>query len=171
MAQHGHSTLELESPGSHSATRIEWLIERSGWLIACVILLLTAIGLTGPGLLSQKVADNRDGALRVEYASIGRYEAPAELHMHWSQPRGAISEIRLAISRDFVDHTTAHAFVPAPHSVETASDKVVYTFDQAPNMKRGSILLRYQHASMGRLHFQIEFLGEPPVVLAQFVFP
>lgn len=84
----------------------------------------------------------QDGRLVVEYYSVERYEASAELRIRFQPVQTEDGLIRLALSREFTDATTPEAITPAPDSVEMRDDRIVYAFRAADLGKEGSKVLK-----------------------------
>jgi hypothetical protein len=149
----------------------EWTVERLGWLVFAATLLAALLGILGPGPLSNSRQQTQDGRLVVEYYSVERYEAPAELRIRFQPVHTEDGLIRLAVSREFTDATTPEAITPAPDSVEMRDDRIVYAFRAADLGKEGSIIYRYKNNSFGRLRYDIGLAGEASVSIAQFICP
>src|SRR5688500_16756978 len=71
-----HHTIEMdESMGLH---KTGWAIQRVGWIVLFVIVVLAALGLFGSGILSQRTKEVSGNM--IEYERYGRYENATYMH-------------------------------------------------------------------------------------------
>jgi len=54
--------------------RRSWIVQRVGWLVFALVILLAALGLFGDGILSDAKAGQEEGALWLEYPRFKRFE-------------------------------------------------------------------------------------------------
>ena len=54
--------------------RRSWIVQRIGWAIFALVILLAALGLFGDGILSDTKAGQEEGALWLEYPRFERFE-------------------------------------------------------------------------------------------------
>jgi hypothetical protein len=99
--------------------RKTWRAERIGWVVLVVLLLLSAAGLFGHGLLSAATAQDGDGRLTVEYHRFARNGAMTRLTIGVSPPVAGDVVIRLdeALPRNFTIETVQPA--PAESRMQT----------------------------------------------------
>src|SRR5688500_2844401 len=71
-----HHTIEMdESMGLH---KTGWAVQRVGWIVLFVIVVLAALGLFGSGVLSQRTKEVSGNM--IEYERYGRYENTTYMH-------------------------------------------------------------------------------------------
>ena len=104
--------------------RRQWKVQRVGWIVIAIILLLALLGVFGNGPLSH--AETSAGALRAEYERFTHADAPTTLHIHVRAP--GQGNVRLAINRDYLDAIPIQHIRPAPLRVESAGNDQVYEF-------------------------------------------
>jgi hypothetical protein len=171
MKSSGEATLDLESPDNLAAIRRGLIADRIGWCIGGALLLGAALGLAGQGFLSERTASNGDGSLRIKYFDIERYGTPTELRLGWQMQGDHGAAVPLAFSRTFVDRTIDRAFVPPPESAVARGDEIIYRFACPRSEVHGTIVMRYQHQTFGRVPCQIRLADRPPITISQLVLP
>ena len=164
-------SIELEDPKQQRFQYWEWIAERIGWGLFAGIVLAGLLGLLGPGMLSHRVVSSSDGRLTVDYYSIQRNEAPAELLIGFEHPGADQDRVRLAISRALTDSVSIDSITPEPDTVEMQPDRLVYTFLASGPAQRRKIVLRFENHQMGKLRYDIALEGGPSVSLSHFVCP
>src|SRR5687767_2773213 len=165
------TTRELLSVEHLAENRREYWVERCAWAAMLFILLAAALGGLGPGPLSQREAESPDGALRLKYSSMERYQAPSELRVTWIGKSPPTGPVKLAFSRPLVDRTELVHLTPPPASVETREGAVVLTYDAAALAGGRPIVYRFHHEHFGPIAFEVSLVGEQGVRARQFVWP
>ncbi len=170
------STLDLESPSQKKIVEREWVAERIGWFVLAAFVIAALLGLLGPGPLSRCRSTSPDKTLTVEYYSIQRYSAPAELHIHLTALDEREEVVRLRFKRSFTDHTTIEKIVPEPTVTEARGDWIIYSFRMSDLNPGGLIHFRYQHDSFGFLKHglgivEVDNTEGAAVAITQFVLP
>lgn len=101
--------IEEEMPFQRRA----WRVERIGWAVMALFVLAALLGATGRGgPLAQAEATTPDGALRIRYERIQRFNAPSTLHIEARRaPADGVLELRL--DHDLLRHWRLEASVPA----------------------------------------------------------
>jgi hypothetical protein len=166
-----HSLDELKSPHNLRVQRRDWLLERIGWGAMAAVLSAALVGLLGPGPLSRRTLASSDGALRIQYDCIQRYQAPAQLRITVRPGGAADTPVRLAVSRSLLDRVTVDQIVPPPAAVEPAGRRFVYTFPSANQDAELSIVVRYQHDDQGPLAYEIGLAGQTMLQVRQMILP
>jgi hypothetical protein len=175
MPQNPKSVAELEDPGHLAHQRREWTVERIGWGLLALLVFAALLGFLGQGPLTSHTTTSPDGSLRVEYYSVERYQAPAELSFQL-QFQGDSDEprpetVELLIDRSFTDETTPDEIVPEPISVLARGKHLVHTFRVAGLPGGERIVYRYQHEEYGRFEHEFAVEGHEPLRITQWVLP
>jgi hypothetical protein len=172
MADTSVSTSDLESPDHAREVRMETVCERIGWVLIVLVLIAALLGLLGPGPLSYRKQTTADGSLSVDYNLIERYEAPAELRMAVDPPSVEEGEVRLSISRSFVDEVTPQSISPVPIAIETVGDRMIYTFKMKDlNQQEGRIVAKFQIDEYGVMEYDVGLEGRETMRITQYVLP
>lgn len=107
--------------------RRQWAIQRAGWAVMTLIVLLGLLGAFGNGALSHAVEES--GTLRVEYERFVRAAAPSELKLRVTHPAEVV---HLQIDRPYLDAMPYQHIYPEPQSVQGDARHLVLTFDASP---------------------------------------
>ena len=110
--------------------RIERRLQRIGWGIIAVVLLLAIAGLFGGGFLSNATARHAaDGrAIELTYPRFGRQESSLEMTLKVTAPRASGPELSVLLSGDILDSATITGISPQPDSEAVSGDAIVYTW-------------------------------------------
>ena len=171
MSLESKSTLELDSPQNVRLQRREVFVEKIGWLVMAAAILAALAGLAGPGPLSSRTVSSSESGVRVDYDAIVRYEAPAELVIHFDKLALGSQRIEVAVSRSWTNHVTVETIAPRPLAEELAAENVIYVFQAADVQSAGSVVFRYKHDSYGPLQFTVGLPGADALSIHQFILP
>lgn len=163
------ATSDLASPEVAQYHRVDYFIQRVGWICMLLILVAAVLGYLGQGPLTHRRVVTADGALSVDYYRVERYESPAKLMIRVQDlPRA--EPLRLYVSKTFFDHTTPETVSPLPIATRIEGDEVVYDF-AVSGAEELTIVYRYRHNDTGRLNYQIRHHNGTPLAIRQFVLP
>jgi hypothetical protein len=152
--------------------RRSWAVERAGWVAILLLLAAGLLGLCGSnGPLNRATAGDAGGPLSVEYARLARHGAPTVLHVTIAPPAATAEEVRLAISRDFLDSVGAIEVLPEPLRVELTPDAYVYVFSVAGGGAPLAIAFEVEPRQYGFSRGTIGLPDRDPLPITQFVFP
>lgn len=104
--------------------RRQWRVQRAGWWVMCVLLLLALAGLFGNGPLSNTSA--AAGELRVEYQRFVHADAPTTLRLSAASLSGDTA--RISIDRRYLEAMDFQRIDPHPVKAESAGDAVILHF-------------------------------------------
>jgi hypothetical protein len=110
--------------------RVEWRVQRVGWVCLALLVLAAAAGMLGPGPLGRARAGG-PGDLTVEYHRVEHREAPTAFHVHL--PADAVRDgmVRLRLGRANPKVLEIERVTPEPARVEAAPDGLVYVIHVA----------------------------------------
>lgn len=94
--------------------RRHWRLERVGWVLFLLVVLL---GLFSRGALSLTVSQSADGALAVEYQRFERKSAASQMIVKVRAEPGEV--VQLEITGDLMDKFTIEGMQPAPLGSES----------------------------------------------------
>jgi hypothetical protein len=144
----------------------EWRIQRIGWWILTLFLVLALAGLFGKGPLSHARAEAATG--RIEYEHFIRYGTPAEFVITPSG-RAAGGTSRVAISSDYLEAFRVERITPEPTSARIAGGHVVYEF--ATSSPGASISFEVDPRQLWRHRAVVRIDGGPPLEIWQLTYP
>jgi hypothetical protein len=168
MNKADQSVADLSTPEVERHHRIDWIVQRFGWVLFALILIAALAGLLGPGPLTHTIEASPEGTFSVDYQILERYEAPARLKIELngaSQP-----EVKLRLTKSFFDAVTIETISPPPLKVEASDGDPVYVFpasDREPN----TIVLRYTPDEFGRLNFAVAVDNSALLEVRQYILP
>lgn len=105
--------------------RRQWFIQRLGWALMTLVLLLALAGLFGGGPLSRTSATS--GTLHTEYERFVRANSRATVHV---TARATINNrVRLAIDRNYLDELGLESVQPPPSHVASTTGEIIFEFE------------------------------------------
>ena len=146
-----------------------WRIQRVGWAIMLVIVLLALAGLFGRGPASKTSAGDADGPLWVEYERFGRYQSSTVLQIHLQRvttpgPR------QVWISNTYLSGVEIQHIIPDPIAAKMSDGGLLFEIGTADADEAGPLTLYLQFQKMGVLAGDVRS-GGAPVRINQFVYP
>lgn len=179
MPDKKRSQLELEQ--DLTLERRSWLAERVGWGAMALVLIAGLLGLFGPGMLNMASAGDSSAPLWLEYGRFWRLLSSTALQVHLNP--GALraskaqnnsdnsSQVRVWLSRDYVDRAHIESVVPAPESVESGSDRVIYTFKVTDRTQPAMVTFNVKPEKAGLLTGRIGLEQDRFVEFTQWIHP
>jgi hypothetical protein len=108
-------------------------LHRKGWRLQSILLiflflfiLAAALGLFGDGVLGKQTLGEKNSGVWLEYDRFGRKDAPGKLEVHLAG--SASSPAQLVIPSSYLENFHIEAITPAPNSIVTHNNQVVYNF-------------------------------------------
>jgi hypothetical protein len=154
------------TPQDSDADRIfhrrEWRIQRIGWVLLALFLLLALAGLFGDGPLSHTRASN--AAASIEYERFVRNGLSTEFVI---TPLHAVS--RIAITADYFDAFRVEQITPQPTAVRISGRQLVFEFEStAPG---AAISFHIHPQRLGRHAAQVTVDTSAPLAIRQLTYP
>ncbi|HTF28246.1 MAG TPA: hypothetical protein VK625_05335 [Flavitalea sp.] len=100
-----------------------WKVQKIGWIIALLFLVMAALGLFGTGPASHQVSHN--GADVVEFERFLRYESEAEIIFTASNVKDTLT---LSIPENYFAYVNVNAITPLPARNSVHNNVVTYYF-------------------------------------------
>jgi hypothetical protein len=141
-----------------------WVIERIGWLVLALIVLLALLGLFGSGVLSKSSVGA--GSLTVDYARFERATRATRFTFHFAASQGG--ERRLRLNRTFQRDYEIGSIQPPP--ARSSADGIDLTFGVPAGRPADVVIWAHPH-SYGTMHFEARADDEPPLKFSVFVYP
>jgi hypothetical protein len=160
----------LEIEQDEAFERRSFTVQRAGWIVLTVIVAAAAAGLLGSGPLGKATAV-APGAFTVEYERFTRYQAPQTLQIHLQPAVTGRREVRVWMSRVFLDSSKIETVIPSPVRIEGAADRLYYVFQMARPGDRLSVALHLQAEQIGLVDGHIGVDGGKDVAFKQLVYP
>jgi hypothetical protein len=106
----------------------EWKVQRIGWAVMLLIVLLALLGLFGTGPISTGSAESDDGAIQAGYERFIRHDGRTTFTLEVDGSQARNGEIQLWVSRDYLDAIQVEQITPQPADTIAAGDRLIYTF-------------------------------------------
>lgn len=163
---------DLDLEQDLSFHRRELRAERVGWGLMLLVVVAALLGLFGSGPLSWGQTQSADGQLEVEYDRFARDLAPTELRLTLHPDPAQGEEVRVWLSRDFLQRVQLQQITPEPQSVETGPGRLTYTFPAAPAGSPVRVVFRGQTQGSGLLRGNAGLPGTAAEVrFSTFIYP
>ena len=145
-----------------------WRLERVGWVVFLLIVLLAVLGVFSQGVLSLTTARSADAALTVDYQRFERNSAASEINVRLQGEPGEVMQLEL--TGDLLDKFAIDSIQPEPLSSESFRGGLRLSFrtDQAGD---ASVYLAVRAAAIGSSLSQFAIAGAAPIAVDQFIYP
>ena len=127
-------------------------------------------GLLGPGLFSERHAQNHDASLAADYDAVVRAGAPTTIKLETRVPPGG-DQVAVTMSRDLVDDLGLSSITPAPQRWQAGNHNVRITFPVVAGQKRAFILLSGSPSFHGGHKFWVHLDAGETLSWSQFGVP
>lgn len=146
--------------------RRNWQVQRAGWALMALAVLLAVAGLFGQGPLSSRSASAP--GLTLHYQRVVRLEAAQSLEFALDAPEAG--DVALELDREFLTRTEIQRILPDPRTVSTSLAGQQLHFAAAG---AGPIAVRvlYVPKRLGRLPARFGIPGAAPLSVSLLVLP
>lgn len=156
-------------------TRQMWRVQRAGWILMGLVILLALLGFFGgAGVLAHGVAGQREGPLWVEYDRYSRFQSPSKFVAHFQATPDEEGNVAVTVNRAFLRGFQVEQIAPQPEEVELAAGGeeagATYKF-RATGSGTYTITFHLQTEDIGRQAATISIPTGEQVQFNQFVFP
>jgi hypothetical protein len=166
--EQGSLEIEQELPYQRGA----WRRQRVVWVLLTLVLLAALLGLFGPGLLGDTHAGDMSAPLWLEYPRFAHAYAETDtLRFHVAPAAANSGQVRLALSRAYLERVEVRRIEPEPEAVEAAGERYIYVFRAANLNAPTSILFHVEPESFGRFRGRAGLDGGAEFEFAQYVYP
>jgi hypothetical protein len=123
--------------------RVQWRIERIGWLLMGLLLIVALLGFLGGGGPLTGTTDSA-GEARVHYYRVVRFQGQDRLQLALPAEE---QQATVTFNQPFLDGMEVEDVEPQPDSVEAGKEGVTYVFNVAEGERAAdvSFTLRPQH--------------------------
>jgi hypothetical protein len=163
------SNLEIEQ--DLSFTRLEWVIQRVGWGVMGLVVILALLGVFSSGPLSHTTVTSMDARVSLQYDQFVRFLAPTILQVHLDSEANRDQQTRLWLDRRYLQGVEVQQITPQPERVEAAAERFTYVFNLTADEQPTTVTFHVQLNTMGPLSGRIGLDNDPPLSFSQFVYP
>jgi hypothetical protein len=147
----------------------KWRVERVGWVVMAVLLVLVFLGITGQGFLSERSARSADGRVQVDYDALMRKQARDQLQVRAAVTPG--EPVRLALPNDFFDKLAIEAISPEPDTVTTDGEIRTYEFSPSPGATSIEVAIAVRPQYAGSVSGEVLLLPGSSAGMSAWVLP
>lgn len=160
MASARGRELEIDEDLAHQQR--SWVVQSIGQVVLLAIVVGALAGMLGSGPLSRSTVTAEPG-LEVEYERFARYQDAGRLTLRLGSPLTAGDRVRVAINREFLEHSRIEGVVPQPEAQETGGGGVISSFRVAERGQPMTISYRITPERVGILEgvLRVELAGTP----------
>lgn len=148
-----------------------WTIQRYAWGVMAGIILVTLLGLCGPGPLSTRMAGTTSANLQLRYERFVRSFAPTDLYITLSSPPPSSATARIWLNRSYLDRVEVKRITPMPIEVSTSNHELGYTFRVENLTHSGIVTFTLHPTGFGRLSGLLRNGEGETVHFHHFVYP
>lgn len=167
MAQPAHKQIEIDEDMRHQ--RLEWRLQRIGWVIGALFLLAGALGLLGYGAMSRTRAGG--AGISVEYDRFQRSSSLSEYRIDVDRSLAVDGRVRLRFDDALLHAVEIERIQPEPERTVLAGSASVMEFPAVAGNGTASVIVSYRPMTFGRVRGSIAAEGGPRAVLDQIVYP
>ncbi|HEX3159523.1 MAG TPA: hypothetical protein VHQ45_13460 [Gemmatimonadaceae bacterium] len=167
----GRHVGELQIDQDLDFQRREWRVQRLGWWVMGLVLVLALGGAFGRGPLAHATLGTPGGPLRVEYDRLARHGAKSELRLHLGPAAVSDGVARVWLDREWVDGADVEDIQPVPERVIVAGDRLVYEFQVGSATAASVIRFALRPDAMWRRELRVGLTDGPTLAATQFVYP
>ncbi len=149
----------------------EWKVQRIGWAIMLLVILLALLGLFGTGPISTGSAEGGDGAISAGYERFIRHDGRTTLTLEVDGDQAANNEVRLWVSQDYLDAMEIQQISPQPSEAIAAGDRVIYVFPIDDPSSTLSVSFSLRPQDMGRITGEAGVPDGPSLSFSNLSYP
>jgi hypothetical protein len=146
------------------------MVQRTGWAVGAVILILSLIGLLGPGPLCNASVSDETGILQIDYPRFPRLQTQTMLRITVQPQRNDAGEATIAINRSYTDAFSIQSITPQPEKATTDDENVVFVFNTVHDQPL-RIAVQVTPQRFGTQHARVVVQPDVEVRFTQFVYP
>jgi len=165
-----HRIGDLEINQDLSVQERMWTIQRVGWGIMLMVIVLGLTGLFGHGPISRASAGNKHGGLWVEYERFARNQSQSTLLIHLPTMNGS-GRASFWLNDAFLASVEIQHMTPVPLATTVMDHGVSYDVGLADNQEPTVIIIPLIHQRSGWLTGELRSPGVGPVTFTQLVYP
>lgn len=150
--------------------KTEWRVQRIGWIVMTLIVLLGLAGAFGRGPLAAAAAGNRD-TLAVSYDRIVRHGAETEVRITAGPALPPDTLLRIFISARYLHAAHIMDVIPEPVASGASGEFVYYDFRRLDPAASTEIVLHVNANSYWRTGARVFVRGAQPIDFNQVILP
>jgi hypothetical protein len=162
---------KLQLEDNEPFQRVEWRLQRIGWVLWGLLIESALAGLLGPGPLSKAESPAPDGSLTIAYDRFVHYHHPTRLKLIVGSSERPRNSLQVKFSKQLIERLHIDRIEPEPEGRRLGADGVVYTFPLTESTEVANIMFHVEFEHFGLSDAQIEVVGKEPAMFTQMVYP
>jgi hypothetical protein len=150
--------------------KIEWRVQRFGWIAWGLIVLAASMGLLGSGWLSDRNRSAPDSSLGVKFDRFVHYHHPVQIELSL-RTAPTDGEWQVTMDRSLLDRLQILRIEPEPERRVIADNAVTYSFLAGANVALGKVVFHVEYERYGGAQGRVSVAERSPVIVNQFVYP
>lgn len=151
--------------------RRSWIVQRIGWVIFTLLVLLAFLGLFGDGVLSNARAGQEGAALSLEYPRYGRFANEFRIKAHLNGSTAAGGEVAIRLDSSYLEAVQISRITPTPDRELRESDGITYVFMTDGASSPLTIYFDAIPQRVGALSGTFHLQGGEAIGFSQFIYP
>lgn len=148
--------------------RIEWRIERIGYVCLFTIVILGACGLFSKGVLSDRKVVSADGSLQVDYERFGRLDSDMAMTIRLKPQQGRFT---LAINGEEMDNFQIQSLQPQPQQAVSSKNTLELSWASPGYRDGATVWIGLQAQKPGRYPVTVTLDNKVSVQFTQWIYP
>jgi hypothetical protein len=162
---------DLEISQDLAMQRRIWTLQRIGWGVIALVLLVIMLGLTGRGPFSEATAGQAGSSLQVDYERFARHNAPAQLQIHVGPGVARNGKACIWLNQEYLESISIEQISPEALSTKVLSDRLVYEFELPDAKRLATITFETKPQKVGPLAGRVGLEDGRSLSFQQFVYP
>jgi hypothetical protein len=117
------------------------------------------------------MAGRQDGPLWVEYHRFWRLQSPMTLRLHFGPEVARNDEVRVWLSRSYLEAMSVQHVTPQPQNVEAGPDRLTYVFTLSQPDRPTEVTFHIEAETPGSVPGQAGLENGPEVRFSHFIYP
>lgn len=167
-----HRVGDLELDEDMHVQRREWAVQRIGWAVMLLVVILGVVGLFGTGPISTGSTEAGDGALAAGYQRFIRHDGRTSLSFTVAgNLANESNEIELWLPTSYLEAVEVQGISPQPAESKGAGDRTIFVFSVDDPSSSIDVEFSLRPRDMGRLHGEAGVTDGPTVRFDQISYP
>jgi hypothetical protein len=137
-----------------------WRFEHAVWIMFGLILALDLSGLLGRGPLAHAHDKTADGAMKLEYDRVARFQTPSIISVHFGPNAVHDGRIQLWVSQSIVRNLGNQRIIPQPASSVLKDQGILYTWPSGDHPDSADFALEPSHLGWQHFTLRLPALGD-----------
>jgi hypothetical protein len=117
------------------------------------------------------MAGRQDDPLWAEYQRFWRVQSPMSLRLHVGPDAARNGQVRVWLSRSYLEAMSVQHVTPHPHHVEAGPERFTYVFALSPPARPTAVTFHLEAETPGSVPGQAGLENGPVVSFRHFIYP